>query len=92
MPAVKHPGEPDAGNPHVRFDEGRGHLTVNRETMATLLEGFCCFLFAFIRVYRCSSVVNFAVAVLCGLGPFAPWREVFAVRGFLLSSETPRAP
>jgi hypothetical protein len=24
MPAVKHPGPPDAGNPHVRWDEGEG--------------------------------------------------------------------
>jgi hypothetical protein len=26
MPAATSSGEPDAGNPHVRFDEGRGDV------------------------------------------------------------------
>ena len=43
MPAVKHSGPPDAGNPHVRWDEGggaglwAGPLLLYRETEPDLL-------------------------------------------------------
>ena len=59
------------GNPHVRFDEGRGLLVEHQETAATLLEGCCrkrsSQLSAFIRVHPWFQM---QFAFFCAL---APW-------------------
>jgi hypothetical protein len=39
MPKATSFGEPDAGNPHVRFDEGRGTVLVPSYSTGSVLVG-----------------------------------------------------